>query len=90
MATFSTRGWKKGENDFIFPPKTIFWSPGSSTLCSVGFLEKKTSCFINMITRSSFISPAMINQPADAPNIFADVIADLPPPPWPGDPKVGL
>ena len=32
----------------------------------------------------------MIYQPADAPNIFADVIADLPPPPWPGDPKVGL
>ena len=73
----------------FFLQKQFFWSPGSSTLCSVGFLGK-TSRFINMIIRSSFKSPAMINEPADAQNIFADVVAGLPPPPWPGDPKVGL
>ena len=44
-----------------------------------------------MIIRSSFKSPAMINkEPADAQNIFADVVAGLLPPPWPDDPKVGL
>ena len=31
-----------------------------------------------------------IDEPADVQNIFADVVAGLPPPPWPDDPKVGL
>ena len=90
VATFSTRGWKKGGNDFIFPPKRIFLVTWVFDPLFCRLPGKKTSRFMNIITRSSFKSPAMINEPADAQNIFADVIADLPPPPWPDDPKVGL